>query len=237
MCCSYLFSNAGMSRKAVYKNILRLTTFLPLFVIMGQSVSKCRSDGYATCRNQEREVMARIVKKFLRKKNVKILLIFSVFVSFVLIFCSDSTSRKKLWIFERCCVFQKEKKIFLKINDLFISVKTTLSFHKTRLKLLLDTWISTCKNQVSRYIYHVTGKGRIHVYYCSVDLKKYILHNSKHSVSVLFRILTDHQWGGIICWNAYLVHQNYYRMNFTLYWITMTQECLVFQTLHITPEM
>jgi hypothetical protein len=38
------------------------------------------------------------------------------------------------------------------IKDVFISVKTTLSFHKTRMKLLLDTWISTRKNQVSRCI-------------------------------------------------------------------------------------
>ncbi|XP_061182381.1 uncharacterized protein LOC133190710 [Saccostrea echinata] len=33
------------------------------------------------------------------------------------------------------------------INDVFISVKTTSSFHETRMKLLLETWISTCRKQ------------------------------------------------------------------------------------------
>lgn len=34
------------------------------------------------------------------------------------------------------------------LSDVFISVKTTVKNHKTRLKLLLDTWIKTAENQV-----------------------------------------------------------------------------------------
>jgi hypothetical protein len=35
-----------------------------------------------------------------------------------------------------------------------------LSFHKTRMKLLLDTWISTRKNQVSRCIWYIKSWHR-----------------------------------------------------------------------------
>ena len=34
------------------------------------------------------------------------------------------------------------------IKDVFISVKTTGEFHKTRVQILLDTWIQNAKNQV-----------------------------------------------------------------------------------------
>ena len=34
------------------------------------------------------------------------------------------------------------------LEDIFISIKTTAKYHKTRLNILLDTWISRAKNQV-----------------------------------------------------------------------------------------
>lgn len=34
------------------------------------------------------------------------------------------------------------------LDDIFISVKTTSSFHESRMQLLLDTWISKCRKQV-----------------------------------------------------------------------------------------
>lgn len=37
----------------------------------------------------------------------------------------------------------------LKLNDIFIAVKTTGRFHKIRLALLLETWISRTKDHVS----------------------------------------------------------------------------------------
>jgi len=37
----------------------------------------------------------------------------------------------------------------LKLTDIFIAVKTTGRFHKTRLALLLETWISRTKDHVS----------------------------------------------------------------------------------------
>ncbi len=37
----------------------------------------------------------------------------------------------------------------LKLEDIFIAVKTTGRFHKTRLELLLETWISRTKAHVS----------------------------------------------------------------------------------------
>ncbi len=37
----------------------------------------------------------------------------------------------------------------LGLADIFIAVKTTGRFHKTRLALLLETWISTTKHHVS----------------------------------------------------------------------------------------
>lgn len=37
----------------------------------------------------------------------------------------------------------------LGLTDIFIAVKTTGRFHKTRLALLLETWISTTKHHVS----------------------------------------------------------------------------------------
>lgn len=37
----------------------------------------------------------------------------------------------------------------LKLTDIFIAVKTTSRFHKTRLALLLETWISRTKDHVS----------------------------------------------------------------------------------------
>lgn len=39
----------------------------------------------------------------------------------------------------------------LEIRDIFIGVKTTGRFHKTRLALLLETWISRTKDHVSVY--------------------------------------------------------------------------------------
>jgi hypothetical protein len=117
----------------------------------------------------KREMMEIIWKIFLRKKYVKIVLILSATMLFMLIFGWDKTSGETLQgfrrehaieekvieterrapynIFEK--MIEKENKDVLDIKDVFISVKTTLSFHKTRLKLLLDTWISTSKNQVS----------------------------------------------------------------------------------------
>lgn len=40
----------------------------------------------------------------------------------------------------------------LLLEDLFIAVKTTHKFHQTRIKLLLDTWISRVKEQVGMNI-------------------------------------------------------------------------------------
>lgn len=34
------------------------------------------------------------------------------------------------------------------LDDIFISIKTTSSFHESRMQLLLDTWISKCRKQV-----------------------------------------------------------------------------------------
>jgi hypothetical protein len=97
---------------------------------------------------------AKSLKRISRKKSFKVLTV-SAFISFVLIFCWDNTPRKEIDLIiqndvleER--VTEKEMSVFASINDVFISVKTTLSFHETRLKLQLDTWISTCKIQVSQ---------------------------------------------------------------------------------------
>jgi hypothetical protein len=44
--------------------------------------------------------------------------------------------------------FQVAKLAVTSLEDIFISVKTTAKYHKSRLHLLLDTWISTAKKQV-----------------------------------------------------------------------------------------
>ncbi|XP_060593642.1 beta-1,3-N-acetylglucosaminyltransferase lunatic fringe-like [Ruditapes philippinarum] len=43
--------------------------------------------------------------------------------------------------------FQVAKLAVTSLEDIFISVKTTAKYHKSRLHLLLDTWISTAKKQ------------------------------------------------------------------------------------------
>ena len=40
----------------------------------------------------------------------------------------------------------------IELDDIFISVKTALIFHKTRLQLILDTWYTLAMNQVGAYI-------------------------------------------------------------------------------------
>lgn len=39
----------------------------------------------------------------------------------------------------------------LELKDIFIAVKTTKKYHRTRLELLIETWISEAKEQVSIY--------------------------------------------------------------------------------------
>ena len=39
----------------------------------------------------------------------------------------------------------------LELKDIFIAVKTTKKYHKTRLELLIETWISKAKEQVKNY--------------------------------------------------------------------------------------
>jgi hypothetical protein len=157
----------------------------------------------------EQKAKRQVMKITFKKKVVKTFLTLSAFVSFVLIFRWDKTSREssqtlqarhggeqeplvesfrgdivrldnqvlrsqrsaksfspEISLFQRDNmlgekrIVEKEENIFhtssekseskpTDIDDVFISVKTTLSFHKTRLKLLLDTWISTCKKQVA----------------------------------------------------------------------------------------
>jgi hypothetical protein len=89
-------------------------------------------------------MMDRTLKNVFRKRVVKIFLTLGGFIFLVLIFYWNKTFLENTELFEEDSV--------LDVNDVFISVKTTSSFHDTRLKLLLDTWISTCKNQVSKYI-------------------------------------------------------------------------------------
>lgn len=36
----------------------------------------------------------------------------------------------------------------LELKDIFIAVKTTKKYHRTRLELLIETWISEAKEQV-----------------------------------------------------------------------------------------
>lgn len=43
-------------------------------------------------------------------------------------------------------------KEILELKDLFIAVKTTRKYHKTRLNLLFQTWISQAKGQVSKLL-------------------------------------------------------------------------------------
>lgn len=38
----------------------------------------------------------------------------------------------------------------LQLHDVFIAVKTTRAFHRSRLELLLDTWVSRTREQVTR---------------------------------------------------------------------------------------
>lgn len=38
----------------------------------------------------------------------------------------------------------------LQLQDVFIAVKTTRAFHRSRLDLLLDTWVSRTREQVMR---------------------------------------------------------------------------------------
>ncbi|XP_029355720.1 beta-1,3-N-acetylglucosaminyltransferase manic fringe isoform X3 [Echeneis naucrates] len=45
----------------------------------------------------------------------------------------------------------------LRQEDIFIAVKTTGRFHRTRLALLLETWISRTKTHVTRYNMVITG--------------------------------------------------------------------------------
>lgn len=37
----------------------------------------------------------------------------------------------------------------LRLHDVFIAVKTTRAFHRSRLELLLDTWVSRTREQVT----------------------------------------------------------------------------------------
>ena len=37
----------------------------------------------------------------------------------------------------------------LQLHDVFIAVKTTRAFHRSRLELLLDTWVSRTREQVT----------------------------------------------------------------------------------------
>jgi hypothetical protein len=112
--------------------------------------------------------MERTLKTCFRKiTKIKIVFILSAFISFMLIFCWDKTSgdtsqslqtnvfedkemEKEYKVNDK--IMDEDYKHILNIKDLFISVKTALKFHNTRIKLLLDTWISTCKNQVFKYI-------------------------------------------------------------------------------------
>lgn len=43
---------------------------------------------------------------------------------------------------------QHSKFLITSLNDIFISVKTTVKNHKPRMLLLLETWISSARNQV-----------------------------------------------------------------------------------------
>lgn len=50
----------------------------------------------------------------------------------------------------------------LTLGDVFVAVKTTKRFHQSRMELLLDTWISRAREQVSMWIWateSVHGKG------------------------------------------------------------------------------
>lgn len=52
----------------------------------------------------------------------------------------------------------------LTLGDVFIAVKTTKKFHQSRMELLLDTWISRAREQVSIWIWateSVHGKGSL----------------------------------------------------------------------------
>jgi hypothetical protein len=41
------------------------------------------------------------------------------------------------------------------LNDVFISVKTTKSYHDNRLAMIIKTWFQLAKNQVSRILYYL----------------------------------------------------------------------------------
>lgn len=45
----------------------------------------------------------------------------------------------------------------LTLGDIFIAVKTTKRFHQSRMELLLDTWISQAREQVSTWIWARAG--------------------------------------------------------------------------------
>lgn len=50
----------------------------------------------------------------------------------------------------------------LSLGDIFIAVKTTKRFHQSRMELLLDTWISRAREQVSVWVWtreRVLGNG------------------------------------------------------------------------------
>jgi hypothetical protein len=97
-------------------------------------------------------------RKMFRGKVFRIVLTLGALTSCVIIFSWDKTSLENYrnTVLNDGSAFyaslEKNDSQATDINDVFISVKTSMAFHKTRLKLLLDTWISTCKNQVSGYI-------------------------------------------------------------------------------------
>lgn len=53
----------------------------------------------------------------------------------------------------------------LELKDIFIAVKTTRKYHKSRLELLIQTWVSQAKEQVSTTpVFHVAVHPSVHLY-------------------------------------------------------------------------
>lgn len=76
----------------------------------------------------------------------------------------------------------------LVLKDIFIAVKTTRKYHKSRLELLIQTWVSQAKEQVSRAELHTTLYNSVQsprpsqcdaaVLTCAIVLLTAILHST-----------------------------------------------------------